>query len=60
MELLYITMMSASESTEGDEGSDNYYLELSINPVRFESLTCVNNVFFDDSKHQVCIIFWIF
>ncbi|XP_074113186.1 regulator of MON1-CCZ1 complex protein bulli [Cotesia typhae] len=45
--------MAAAEPKDDDGGNDNYYLELSVSPVRFESLTCVNNVFFDDSKHQV-------
>jgi len=33
--------------------SDNYYLELSPDPIRFESVSCLTNVFFDDSKQQV-------
>ncbi|XP_070172019.1 regulator of MON1-CCZ1 complex [Polyergus mexicanus] len=33
--------------------SDNYYLELSADPIRFESVSCLTNVFFDDSKQQV-------
>lgn len=33
--------------------SDDYYLELSPEPIRFESVSCLTNVFFDDSKQQV-------
>ncbi|XP_012226586.1 regulator of MON1-CCZ1 complex [Linepithema humile] len=33
--------------------SDDYYLELSPDPIRFESVSCLTNVFFDDSKQQV-------
>ncbi|XP_020288315.1 uncharacterized protein C18orf8 isoform X2 [Pseudomyrmex gracilis] len=35
------------------EKNDNYYLELSPEPIRFESVSCLTNVFFDDSKQQV-------
>ncbi|KAG5332966.1 RMC1 protein, partial [Acromyrmex heyeri] len=33
--------------------NDDYYLELSPDPIRFESVSCLTNVFFDDSKQQV-------
>lgn len=37
-----------------DQGKDdNYYLELSADPIRFESVSSLTNVFFDDSKQQV-------
>lgn len=37
-----------------DRGNDDdYYLELSPDPIRFESVSCLTNVFFDDSKQQV-------
>lgn len=37
-----------------DRGKDDdYYLELSPDPIRFESVSCLTNVFFDDSKQQV-------
>ncbi|XP_025988542.1 regulator of MON1-CCZ1 complex isoform X2 [Solenopsis invicta] len=37
-----------------DQGkNDDYYLELSPDPIRFESVSCLTNVFFDDSKQQV-------
>ncbi|XP_017756896.1 PREDICTED: uncharacterized protein C18orf8 isoform X2 [Eufriesea mexicana] len=32
---------------------DDYYLELSSDPIKFESVSCVTNVFFDDSKQQI-------
>jgi hypothetical protein len=32
--------------------SDDYYLELSSSPVRFESVSKVTNVFFDDCNKQ--------
>ncbi|PSN57717.1 Uncharacterized protein C0J52_00327 [Blattella germanica] len=35
------------------EDNDDYYLELSATPVRFESVSKVTNVFFDDSNKQV-------
>ncbi|XP_072767101.1 regulator of MON1-CCZ1 complex [Anoplolepis gracilipes] len=35
------------------EQIDDYYLELSADPIRFESVSCLTNVFFDDSKQQV-------
>ncbi|CAK9806672.1 Regulator of MON1-CCZ1 complex [Anthophora plagiata] len=34
-------------------GQDDYYLELSSDPIKFESVSCVTNVFFDESKQQV-------
>lgn len=34
--------------------SEGYYLELSENPVQFESASSVNNVFFDEANKQVC------
>jgi hypothetical protein len=33
--------------------SEDYYLELSATPVRFESVSKVTNVFFDDCNKQV-------
>lgn len=33
--------------------SDEYYLELSENPVQFENASSVNNVFFDEANKQV-------
>ncbi|XP_046742310.1 regulator of MON1-CCZ1 complex isoform X1 [Diprion similis] len=41
--------MEASSS----EGNDDYYLELSPDPVRFESISPLTNVFFDDTNKQV-------
>ncbi|XP_046830140.1 regulator of MON1-CCZ1 complex isoform X2 [Vespa velutina] len=35
------------------EGNDDYYLELSSDPIKFESVSCLTNVFFDDYKQQV-------
>lgn len=35
------------------EENDDYYLELSSDPIKFESVSCLTNVFFDDSKQQV-------
>lgn len=32
---------------------DDYYLELCDTPIRFESVSKVTNVFFDDSNKQV-------
>lgn len=40
------------EATDQD-AHDDYYLELSSDPIRFESVSCLTNVFFDDSKQQV-------
>ncbi|XP_043520144.1 regulator of MON1-CCZ1 complex [Frieseomelitta varia] len=40
------------ETTDQDT-RDDYYLELSSDPIRFESVSCQTNVFFDDSKQQV-------
>lgn len=34
---------------------DEYYLELSENPVQFENASSVNNVFFDEANKQVRI-----
>jgi hypothetical protein len=36
-----------------EDVSDDYYLELSAAPIRFESVSKVTNVFFDDSNKQV-------
>ncbi|XP_049810731.1 regulator of MON1-CCZ1 complex-like [Schistocerca nitens] len=36
-----------------DASREKYYLELSRNPIRFEAVSKVTNVFFDDSNKQV-------
>ncbi|XP_017885541.1 regulator of MON1-CCZ1 complex [Ceratina calcarata] len=41
------------ETAEQESHDDNYYLELSSDPIRFESVSSLTNVFFDDSKQQV-------
>ncbi|XP_033209461.1 regulator of MON1-CCZ1 complex [Belonocnema kinseyi] len=43
------------ETVEQEPG-DDYYLQLSTDPIRFESVSCLTNVFFDDSKQQVFAI----
>ena len=35
------------------EDDENVYIELSKNPIRFEPVSKVTNVFFDDSNRQV-------
>ena len=35
------------------DDEDNVYIELSKNPIRFEPVSKVTNVFFDDSNRQV-------
>ena len=42
-------------SSEGDDDS-GHYIELSPSPVRFEPVSKVTNVFFDDSNRQVHMI----
>lgn len=32
---------------------DEYYLQLTNNPIRFEAVSQLTNVFFDDSNRQV-------
>ncbi|XP_066601782.1 regulator of MON1-CCZ1 complex [Prorops nasuta] len=44
--------MDNNESID-QENNDEYYLELSEDPIRFESNSCNTNVFFDVSKQQV-------
>ena len=39
---------------EGEAEMDNFYIQLSNNPVRFEPVSKVTNVFFDDANRQVC------
>lgn len=41
------------DSNESD--LENFYLELTKEPVKFESVSSLTNVFFDDSKQQVRI-----
>lgn len=51
--------MSTSNEIEGGaeaEGNDDYYLELSPEPVKFEPVNDVTDVFFDDSKRQVNLV----
>jgi hypothetical protein len=36
-----------------EDTCDDYYLELSATPIRFEPVSKVTNVFFDDSNKQV-------
>ncbi|KAK2194106.1 hypothetical protein NP493_2g06014 [Ridgeia piscesae] len=38
---------------ETDKEMENFYIQLSNNPVRFEPVSKVTNVFFDDSNRQV-------
>lgn len=41
---------------EGNDVLDeDYYLELCGEPIKFESVSSLTNVFFDDSKQQVMI-----
>ncbi|XP_076635775.1 regulator of MON1-CCZ1 complex protein bulli [Colletes latitarsis] len=40
-------------ATASEDEKDDYYLELSSDPIKFESVSCLTNVFFDDSKQQV-------
>ncbi|XP_034184365.2 regulator of MON1-CCZ1 complex protein bulli [Osmia lignaria lignaria] len=39
--------------TDDQDTNDDYYLELSCDPIKFESISSLTNVFFDDSKQQV-------
>ncbi|XP_015587504.1 regulator of MON1-CCZ1 complex isoform X2 [Cephus cinctus] len=41
------------ESSTSEDTGDDYYLELSADPIRFESVSFLTNVFFDDSNKQV-------
>lgn len=34
---------------------EQYYLELCNDPIRFDPISQINEVFFDDSNKQVCI-----
>ncbi|KYN19581.1 Uncharacterized protein C18orf8 like protein [Trachymyrmex cornetzi] len=45
--------MPDMEADDRGKNDDDYYLELSPDPIRFESVSCLTNVFFDDSKQQV-------
>jgi hypothetical protein len=47
---VYYTLGSTVDMAE--DVSDDYYLELSPSPVRFESVSKVTNVFFDDCNKQ--------
>jgi len=49
---LYITPLVVSTVDMAEDTSDDYYLELSPSPVRFESVSKVTNVFFDDCNKQ--------
>ncbi|XP_076682897.1 regulator of MON1-CCZ1 complex protein bulli [Andrena cerasifolii] len=40
-------------ASANEDANDDYYLELSGNPMKFESVSCLTNVFFDNSKQQV-------
>lgn len=40
--------------------STDHYLELSAYPVKFEAVSHVTNVFFDDSNKQVIMYFYLF
>ncbi|XP_076661245.1 regulator of MON1-CCZ1 complex protein bulli [Halictus rubicundus] len=40
-------------AVEEQDTNGDYYLELSSDPIKFESVSCLTNVFFDDSKQQV-------
>lgn len=44
-------MANSTSSQAAEEGS--YYLQLNKNPIRFEPVSKVTNVFFDDSNKQV-------
>lgn len=45
---------------DDQEKNDDYYLELSADPIRFESVSCLTNVFFDDSKQQVSQYIYVY
>lgn len=38
----------------------SYYLELCSDPIRFDSVSQITNVFFDDSNKEVCSFNFIF
>lgn len=42
------------------ESEEDLYLELTKNPVRFEAVNQLVNVFFDDSNKQVSTFFVLF
>ena len=44
--------MAESERDESGQ-EDNYYVELCSNPTRFDPVSKVTNVFFDDTNKQV-------
>lgn len=46
-------MSSSNEVESLLDQNDDYYLELSQEPVKFEPVNDVTDVFFDDSKQQV-------
>jgi hypothetical protein len=47
-----LTPLLVSTVDMAEDISDDYYLELSPTPVRFESVSKVTNVFFDDCNKQ--------
>lgn len=42
-------------SLQGSYDDDEYYLELTNSPIRFEAVSQLTNVFFDDSNRQVSL-----
>jgi hypothetical protein len=55
--------MSDSSEIEGTVETyinDNYYLKLSSDPVKFEPVNDITDVFFDDSKQQVRLFYKFF
>lgn len=41
-------------------GDRNGYLELSNHPIRFEPVSKVTNVFFDDTSKEVRVYYWFY
>lgn len=42
---------------ESPDADCDHYLELASEPIKFESVSNLTNVFFDDSKQQVCLCY---
>lgn len=45
--------MDQATSSSGTTSQALYYLELSKDPIRFDAVSTVTNVFFDDTNRQV-------
>lgn len=49
-----------SKMTTPNQSVEEFYLQLSENPIRFDAVSQLTNVFFDDTNGQVIIVLYFY